>query len=67
MLFLNDNCGTKTGIHKEIIQMLLELVTKLSTYGQFGRPLMNYVESAFLNYEINEYRNIEIILGYQLR
>ncbi|HPZ74447.1 MAG TPA: hypothetical protein PK723_01310 [Candidatus Pacearchaeota archaeon] len=62
MLFLNDNCGTKTGIHKEIIQMLLELVTKLSTYGQFGRPLMNYVESAFLNYEINEY--IEILKLY---
>ena len=62
MLFLNDNCRTKTGIHKEIIQMLLELVTKLSTYGQFGRPLMNYLESTSLNDETKEY--IEILKLY---
>jgi len=59
MLFLNDNCGTKTGIHKEIIQMLLELVTRLSTYGQFGRPFMNYLESISLNDKTIEY--IEIL------
>ena len=59
MLFLNDNCTTKTGIHKEIIQMLLKLVTKLSTYGQFGRPFMNYLESISLNNETIEY--IEIL------
>ncbi len=49
----------KTGIHKEIIQMLLKLVTKLSTYGQFGRPFMNYLESISLNNETIEY--IEIL------
>jgi len=42
--------------------MLLELVTRLSTYGQFGRPLMNYLESTSLNDETNEY--IEILKLY---
>ena len=42
--------------------MLLELVIRLSTYGQFGRPLMNYLESTSLNNEINEY--IEILKLY---
>jgi hypothetical protein len=42
--------------------MLLELVTKLSTYGQFGRPLMNYLESTSLNNETKEY--IEILKLY---
>jgi len=62
LLFLNDNCETKADIHKEIIQMLLKLVTRLSTYGQFGRPLMNYLESTSLNDETNEY--IEILKLY---
>lgn len=62
MLLLYDNSGTKIDIHKEIIQMLLELVIRLSTYGQFGRPLMNYLESTSLNNEINEY--IEILKLY---
>jgi len=39
--------------------MLLKLVTKLSTYGQFGRPFMNYLESISLNNETIEY--IEIL------
>jgi hypothetical protein len=53
-------------IHKEIIQMPLKMVIKLSTYGQFGRPFMNYLESISLNDKTIE-KNIEIILGYQLR
>ncbi|MGB4457350.1 MAG: hypothetical protein WBI60_00025, partial [Defluviitoga tunisiensis] len=39
--------------------MLLKLVIKLSTYGQFGRPFMNYLESISLNNETIEY--IEIL------
>jgi len=46
--------------------MPLKMVIKLSTYGQFGRPFMNYLESISLNDKTIE-KNIEIILGYQLR
>ena len=42
--------------------MPLKLVTKLSTFGQFGRPLMNYLESISLNNETIEY--IEILKLY---
>ncbi|MFY9358038.1 MAG: hypothetical protein WBI45_00525 [Defluviitoga tunisiensis] len=42
--------------------MILKMVTKLSTYGQFGRPLMNYLESTSLNNETKEY--IEILKLY---
>ncbi len=38
--------------------MPLELLIRLSTYGQFGRPLMNYFESTSLNNETNEYKEI---------
>ncbi len=44
--------------------MLLKMVIKLSTYGQFGKPFMNYLESISLNDKTIEYiRNLEIILG----
>ncbi len=39
--------------------MPLKMVTKLSTYGQFGRPFMNYLESISLNDKTIEY--IEIL------
>ncbi|MFA7203598.1 MAG: hypothetical protein WC188_07845 [Candidatus Caldatribacteriota bacterium] len=39
--------------------MPLKLVIKLSTYGQFGRPFMNYFESISLNDKTIEY--IEIL------
>ena len=39
--------------------MPLKMVTKLSTYGQFGRPFMNYLESIPLNDKTKEY--IEIL------
>ncbi|PNR96247.1 hypothetical protein [Petrotoga sp. 9PWA.NaAc.5.4] len=39
--------------------MSLKMVIKLSTYGQFGKPLLNYLESIPLNYKTKEY--IEIL------
>ncbi len=39
--------------------MPLKMVIKLSTYGQFGRPFMNYLESIPLNDKTKEY--IEIL------
>ncbi|PNR96262.1 hypothetical protein [Petrotoga sp. 9PWA.NaAc.5.4] len=42
--------------------MSLKMVIKLSTYGQFGKPFMNYLESISLNDKTKEY--IEILKLY---